>query len=61
LTGVASLPGFSGACERPCRSFDPTAVEGCNGPAASRWVENKFNKINRVRLIEREAPSSLSY
>ena len=54
LTGVASLPGFSGACERPCRSFHPTAVEGCNGPPASRWVENKFNKINRVRQIERE-------
>ena len=56
LTGVASLPGFSGACERPCRSFHPTAVEGRNGPPASRWVENKFNKINRVRLIEREVP-----
>jgi hypothetical protein len=56
LTGVASLPGFSSACERPCRSFHPTAVEGRNGPPASRWVENKFNEIELVRQIEREVP-----
>ena len=31
LTGVASLPGFSGACEGPGRSFHPTAVERRNG------------------------------
>jgi hypothetical protein len=60
LTGVASLPGFSGACERPCRSFHPTAVERRGRPSAPRWVKNRFNEFNPLRPIERAVPTSRS-
>src|SRR6202023_3307160 len=56
LIGFCVAAGFSGACERPGRSFQPTAVERRNGPSAPRWVENNLNEINRMRQIEREVP-----